>query len=120
MALNRPKRRFPARAVGGGAYKAGRGACVWASPGPGDGPNGEVCPSSPGLRGAERGSGRHRLDLHGGLDHYWVDPCSNYGMSNYTYDGLGCDRSGSSANASDGRSAHPSHRALNTPRSAPC
>ena len=41
---------------GGGAYKAGHGACVWASPGPGDGPNGEMCPSSPGLRGAERGA----------------------------------------------------------------
>jgi alpha-glucuronidase len=27
----------------------------------------------------------------------WVDPCSNYGFSNYSYDGLGCDRTTSAA-----------------------
>lgn len=47
----------------------------------------ETCPASPGRRLTTR-----RLDARGGLDHYWVDPCSNYGFSNYTYGGLGCDR----------------------------
>ena len=80
---------------GGGNYKPGAGACAalingsWfpSAPGPGDGPNGEACPSSPGASSttiAEVHSGgsssggesrRRRLDLHGGLDHYWVDPC---------------------------------------------
>jgi hypothetical protein len=71
---------------GGGDYKAGHGACAPATPGPGDGPGGEVCQASPGLARGELG------DLRGGLDHYWVDPCSNYGMSNYSQFGLGCDR----------------------------
>jgi len=39
------------------------------------GPYGQECPVSPG---------RRRLDAHGGLDHYWVDPCSNYGSNNNT------------------------------------
>ena len=75
---------------GGGDYKAGAGGCAPATPGPGDGPYGQSCPTSPGVSSA--GSRRRRLDLHGGLDHYWVDPCSNYGQSNYSYTGLGCDR----------------------------
>jgi len=74
---------------GGGNYKAGHGACAPATPGPGDGPGGQMCPSSPGLlRRGFRGLG----DLRGGLDHYWVDPCSNYGCANYSRFGLGCDR----------------------------
>eukprot|EP01052_Picozoa_sp_SAG31_P020112 SAG31_NODE_1498_length_8095_cov_9.582541_3_plen_455_part_00 len=31
------------------------------------------------------------LKLHG--SHYWMDPCSNWGYSNYTSTALGCDRS---------------------------
>ena len=67
------------------------------APGPGDGPLGEICPTSPGAGVFTKGTvdnitNRRRLDLHGGLDHYWVDPCSNTGMSNYSYHGLGCDR----------------------------
>ena len=76
---------------GGGAYKAGHGACAPATPGPGDGPGGEVCPTSPGVDD-KVASRRRRLDLRGGLDHYWVDPCTNYGCSNYSTFGLGCDR----------------------------
>lgn len=88
---------------GGGAYKPGAGGCAalidgeWvpSAPGPGDGPDGEICPTSPGVStdGAiDHTTYRRRLDLHGGLDHYWVDPCSNTGTSNYSYHGLGCDR----------------------------
>ena len=92
---------------GGGDYKPGAGACAsfidgaWspspASRSPGAGPNGEACPTSPGLSsaaadGSGSGSQRRRLDLHGGLDHYWVDPCSNTGMGNYSYRAIGCDR----------------------------
>ena len=73
---------------GGGNYKAGHGACAPSTPGPGDGPGGEACPTSPGASTAGRragtGTGRRRLDLRGGLDHYWVDPCSNTGLSNYS------------------------------------
>ena len=42
-----------------------------------------TCPISPG---------RRRLDRRGGLDHYWVDPCSNYYFQNSSHDGLGCSR----------------------------
>eukprot|EP00747_Dinoflagellata_sp_TGD_P124354 gnl/TRDRNA2_/TRDRNA2_173963_c0_seq6.p1 gnl/TRDRNA2_/TRDRNA2_173963_c0~~gnl/TRDRNA2_/TRDRNA2_173963_c0_seq6.p1 ORF type:complete len:534 (+),score=62.60 gnl/TRDRNA2_/TRDRNA2_173963_c0_seq6:52-1653(+) len=73
---------------GGGGYKPGHGACAPATPGPGSGPGGEVCPTSPGRRLSAAGL----RDLRGGLDHYWVDPCSNYGSSNYSIHGLGCDR----------------------------
>ena len=82
---------------GGGDYKAGHGACAPATRGPGDGPDGQVCPTSPGVAAsasASRAARRRRdlRDLRGGLDHYWVDPCSNYGLSNYSSYGLGCDR----------------------------
>ena len=97
---------------GGGDYKPGAGGCAsfianaWhpspASRGPGAGPNGEACPTSPGLSladpdGSGSGSQRRRLDLHGGLDHYWVDPCSNTGQGNYSYHAIGCDRTTNSA-----------------------
>jgi hypothetical protein len=60
------------------------GGCAPVTGGPGTGPKGATCPVSPGLR-----------DLRGGLDHYWVDPCSSYGSSNYSDYGLGCDRTSS-------------------------
>jgi alpha-glucuronidase len=88
---------------GGGDYKPGAGGCAsmindaWhpspASRQPGAGPDGALCPTSPGVDGdSSSQSSRRRLDLHGGLDHYWVDPCSNTGISNYSSFGLGCDR----------------------------
>ena len=84
---------------GGGNYKPGAGGCAarigdsWhpspASREPGAGPDGDACPTSPGIGDRRR---RRRRDLHGGLDHYWVDPCSNTGQGNYSTFGLGCDR----------------------------
>ena len=72
---------------GGGAYKPGAGACAalingeWlpSAPGPGDGPDGEVCPTSPGATGGaiDHSTYRRRLDLHGGLDHYWAPTLLN-------------------------------------------
>merc|ERR1711904_226659 len=88
---------------GGGDYKAGHGACAPATPGPGDGPAGEICPTSPGLS-LSVGKGKLQ-DLRGGLDHYWVDPCSNYGMSNYSTFGLGCDRTTTSGTGYAGQYA---------------
>jgi len=98
---------------GGGGYASGHGACAPNTTT--GGPPGQTCPTSPGA------SARLR-DLRGGLgalqpvcslslsfmfsppltlplfisDHYWVDPCSNYGLSNYSSYGLGCDRTSSS------------------------
>lgn len=94
---------------GGGAYKAGAGACAPATPGPGQGPGGEVCPSSPGLLG----------DLRGGLDHYWVDPCSNYGCSNYSSFGLGCDRTSISGTGYAGQYAPVVRDMFNDIRTCP-
>ena len=65
-----------------GGY-AGEGPCAPKTKGPGMGPYGMNCPVSPG---------RRRLDRRGGLDHYWVDPCSNYYFQNSSHDGLGCSR----------------------------
>jgi alpha-glucuronidase len=65
-----------------GGY-AGEGPCAPKTAGPGVGPYGMTCPISPG---------RRRLDRRGGLDHYWVDPCSNYYFQNSSHDGLGCRR----------------------------
>jgi alpha-glucuronidase len=72
----------------GGGENARTGSCAPITAGPGPGPDGAECPVSPGRRLAEEALG----DLRGGLDHYWVDPCSNYGFSNYSTFGLGCDR----------------------------
>jgi alpha-glucuronidase len=51
------------------------------------------CAPSP-CRSAEDGSCPKRwhnyLKLHG--NHYWMDPCSNWGYSNYTHLSIGCDR----------------------------
>lgn len=89
---------------GGGNYKPGAGACASLIDGkwfpspesrePGAGPDGVACPTSPGMwmLNSTPETARRRLDLHGGLDHYWVDPCSNTGMGNYSTYGIGCDR----------------------------
>ena len=66
-----------------GGY-AGQGPCAPMTTGPGSGPYGMTCPASPGRR--------RRLDRRAGLDHYWVDPCSNYYFQNSSHDGLGCSR----------------------------
>ena len=74
------------------------GWCAPPTKGPGPGPDGAECPKSPieprvQLEGAvSGGAGAARLGDAAGASHYWLNPCSNYGYSNYSADGIGCDR----------------------------
>eukprot|EP00746_Dinoflagellata_sp_MGD_P039578 gnl/MRDRNA2_/MRDRNA2_195534_c0_seq1.p1 gnl/MRDRNA2_/MRDRNA2_195534_c0~~gnl/MRDRNA2_/MRDRNA2_195534_c0_seq1.p1 ORF type:complete len:580 (-),score=88.83 gnl/MRDRNA2_/MRDRNA2_195534_c0_seq1:16-1638(-) len=74
--------------VAGGTVGQGRGACAPPTAGPGPGPEGAECPRSP----LEPRLSDGMLSDVAGTDHYWMDPCSNYGTSNYSSYGLGCDR----------------------------
>ena len=51
------------------------------------------CAASPCHSAEDRSCPKRWLDylkLHG--NHYWMDPCSNWGYSNYTHLSIGCDR----------------------------
>lgn len=83
------------------------GWCAPPTKGPGPGPDGAECPNSPlepsrlQLGGTEGGVLSRQLGDSAGAGHYWLNPCSNYGYSNYSTDGIGCDRTTSGTGYAD-------------------
>ena len=68
------------------------GNCAPATDGPGPGPEGADCPTSPLEPQLAAAAATGALGDIAGGDHYWPNPCSNYGYSNYSSSGIGCDR----------------------------